>query len=216
MTYLGNTVVLGDSYSTFLGSIPKGYDYWYSESIHPDNGVNSPKDTWWYKLMERVEGKLLLNCSWSGTTVCHTGWGAQDCSHKSFAARLDRLIDEGFFNENEVNTLLIFGATNDSWSGAPFGEEKYEDITREDIFTFRPALAHMLKRATSLPSVRVIYIVNTGLWPNFRDAIITTCRRFGCECVLLPEIDKFEGHPTARGMTEIAEAVLLHLENSQN
>ena len=214
MKKMGNTVILGDSYSTFLGSVPHGYAYWYSESIHPDHLVNSPADTWWYQLIERTDSKLVLNCSWSGTTICHTGWGAQDCSEKSFATRLDNLIDADYFAKNEINTLLIFGATNDSWSGAPFGEEKYDNITREDMFSFRPALAHMLRRASELSGVRVIYIVNTGLKPEFTDAIVTTCRRYGCEFVLLPEVDKLDGHPTARGMTEIADAVEQYLKNA--
>ena len=37
MKSIGKVLILGDSYSTFLGYVPTGFDYWYSENIHPDN-----------------------------------------------------------------------------------------------------------------------------------------------------------------------------------
>ena len=215
MKKLGKTLILGDSYSTFLGSIPEGYDYWYSTTIHPEHKVTAPEHTWWYQAMERGGGELVLNCSWSGTTVCHTGWRGEDCRHKSFAARLDALADGGFFTENKIDTVLILGATNDSWAGSPVGEIKYEGITDEDMYSFCPALSHMLARIVEVtPSSRVIYIVNTGLKPKITAAIVDACRHYGCESLLLPEVDKKDGHPTAQGMTEIADALVTYLSEN--
>lgn len=209
MTNLGNVLILGDSYSTYLGYIPEGYDYWYSDKIRPNNGVMSVDLTWWKKLMARVEGELVLNSSWSGTTICHTGWRGEDYSERSFVARLDKLIEEGFFEKNKIDTVLIYGGTNDSWIGVPMGEVMHDGVTHEDLFKFAPAVCHLLDRAReALPKGRIIYVANGFFRPQILDAIRHATEMTNSEMLVLPEIDLNDGHPTAKGMTEIAEAIL--------
>lgn len=42
--------VLGDSYSTFEGFIPKGYATWYSPTTPPETtDVNKVEQTWWWQ-----------------------------------------------------------------------------------------------------------------------------------------------------------------------
>lgn len=44
--------VLGDSYSTFEGFIPKGYATWYSPTAPPETtDVNKVEQTWWWQLI---------------------------------------------------------------------------------------------------------------------------------------------------------------------
>ena len=50
------------------------------------NDVCNVNQTWWHDLVKE-NGTLLRNCSWSGTTICHTGYKGKDASHKSFVAR---------------------------------------------------------------------------------------------------------------------------------
>ncbi len=215
MINLGKVMILGDSYSTFLGYIPEGFDYWYSECINPDNGVLSVSDTWWHKLMSRVRGEIVLNSSWSGTTVCHTGWRAEDCSHKSFISRFDKLAKEGFFDGNKIDTLFIFGGTNDSWADSPLGEVKFSDFTREELFSFCPAVCYLLMRVKEcLPTTRVIYIVNAGLKDEVNAAVREACLHYGCEPLFLPMMERNLNHPTAKGMTEIADEVEKYLERT--
>ena len=95
MINFGKTLILGDSYTTFRNYVPSGFDIWYGEDIRPDHGVSDVDKTWWRQVMSRVSGELVLNSSWSGTTVCHTGWRGEDCRHKSFVGRLDKLIADG-------------------------------------------------------------------------------------------------------------------------
>ncbi len=212
MINLGNVMILGDSYSTFLGYIPEGFDYWYSCEKNSDSDVLSVSDTWWHKLMSRVSGELTLNSSWSGTTVCHTGWRGEDCSDKSFIARLDKLISDGFFAENRIDTLFIFGGTNDSWANSPLGELKYNGWVRDELFEFCPAVCYLVSRAKEcLPDTRVIYIVNAGLKDEVNSAINSACRHYGAEILYLPMMERQADHPTARGMTEIADAVESYL-----
>ena len=213
MINLGKVMILGDSYSTFLGYIPEGFDYWYSERVNPDNGVLSVSDTWWHKLMSRAEGEIILNSSWSGTTVCHTGWRAEDCSHKSFIARFDKLIEEGFFKDNKIDTLFIFGGTNDSWADSPLGEVKFEDFSREELFSFCPAICYLAARAKEhLPDARIIFIVNAGLKDEVTSATSAAAEHFGCEVLCLSMMERNLNHPTAKGMTEIADEVEKYLK----
>lgn len=46
------------------------------------------------------------NNSYSGSTVCHTGYQKADYSDRSFATRMDNL--------GNPDVLLVFGGTNDS------------------------------------------------------------------------------------------------------
>ena len=213
MINIGRVMILGDSYSTFLGYIPEGFDYWYSERVNKDNGVLSVFDTWWHKLMSRVSGEIVLNSSWSGTTVCHTGWRAEDCSHKSFISRFDKLADEGFFRDNKIDTLFIFGGTNDSWANSPLGEVKFGGWTREELFSFCPAVCYLAARAKELlPDTRVIFIVNAGLKDEVNRAVGLAAEHYGSEVIYLPMMERNQNHPTARGMTEIADAVEKYLK----
>ena len=56
--------------------------------------------------------------------------------------------------------------------------------------------------------------MNTGLKPKITAAIVDACRHYGCESLLLPEVDKKDGHPTAQGMTEIADALVTYLSEN--
>lgn len=71
MTF-GNVLIFGDSYSTFLNYIPEGYAHYYGDSSKSD--LDSVEQTWWYQLITETHSNLVLNDSWSGSTVCNTGY----------------------------------------------------------------------------------------------------------------------------------------------
>ena len=160
MKDLGNVFILGDSYSTFEGYIPEGYIHYYSRADREETDVNAVGQTWWKKLLDDTESNLILNCSYSGTTVCNTGYDGEDYSDKSFVARLDKLIDGGFFKENNIDTFFIFGGTNDTWSGAPVGELMYDGWSKADLYNALPAFCYMLSRVKENVSARVVVILN--------------------------------------------------------
>ena len=100
MTF-NNVLIFGDSYSTFEGYIPQGYDVYYTKN--GDNDVKSVDKTWWYSLITETNSKLVLNDSWSGSTIGYTGYGNSDCSKSSsFIRRLRKLSEEGFFENNTM------------------------------------------------------------------------------------------------------------------
>ena len=206
---LGKTIIFGDSYSTFEGYIPEGYACHYF--LLPKNEVDVTRvcETWWHKLMTETEGELVQNNSWSGSTIGYTAYGGRDCSgDSSFIYRFEKLLSEGFFEENKIDTLFVFGATNDSWCGAPLGEETYGEITREELFSVRPAICHFFKRISeALPEVRKVCVINTELKEEVASCLSHAADRYGFEKVELAGIDKLAGHPTIKGMEQIKKQI---------
>ena len=217
---LGNIFILGDSYSTFEGYIPEGFATYYLNSgphylvAHPDEAqpterdVHTVEQTWWYPLANE-HGKLILNCSWSGTTICNTGYDGCDNSDKSFIARLEKLINEGFFEKNKVDTLFLFGGTNDSWSNAPLGEKKDSDITKDDLYCVFPAFSYIIDLLVrKLTDVKVYCIINTDLKSEIDEYYKSVCKKHGVDTIILHDIDKICGHPSIKGMTEIKNQIV--------
>lgn len=141
-----NTIIFGDSYSTFEGFIPAGYDVYYSEENRDGTGVTDVAQTWWHMLAREADLNLVLNDSWSGSTMGHTGYGNADCSKtSSFIFRLRQMIENGFFQKNEIHKVFVFGGTNDNCCGATLGEAKYENWVEDDLFFVLPAIAYFLQ-----------------------------------------------------------------------
>lgn len=211
MLDLGNVFILGDSYSTFEGFIPEGYDAYYFPT-GGDTDVRDVKQTWWHQLLEETSSNLLLNSSYSGTTICNTGYDGADCTEISFIGRLDKLIEANYFVEHPVDTFLVFGGTNDSWANSPVGELRYTDWEKEDLFCVLPALCYLLHRIkTNIPGARVLFVLNTELKPVIADNIMAVCEKAGIEVVELENIDKMCGHPTIAGMKQIKEQIMERL-----
>ena len=206
-----NAIIFGDSYSTFDGYIPHGYDSYYPDS---GTGVTQVCETWWSLLCEKADLNLVLNDSWSGSTIGYTSYDGYDSSRtSSFIFRLRRLIADGFFTENEIDTVFVFGGTNDSWSGAPLGEEIYENWLDSDFYNVLPACAyflHLLKE--TLPQAKIYCLINTDLHPAIDGCMKTACEKYGVTPVTFDQIDKISGHPTVQGMNDIKNGVLTKIK----
>ena len=66
--------ILGDSYSTFDGYIPEGNACWYFTTPQGENDVVAVEQTWWHQFCREGGYELVLNESYSGATVCNTGY----------------------------------------------------------------------------------------------------------------------------------------------
>ncbi len=210
----GNVLILGDSYSTFEGVMPKNHAAWYVKNLDPKNtDVSKLTETWWHKFLTQTGSRLALNSSWSGSTICNTGYGGANSSGSSFITRVDKLASEAFFETNDLDTILIFGATNDHWAGSPLGQMKYSDWTAEYLKSFRPALCYLLSRTKELAGdARVIYMINTGFSAEIENSIITACKHYGVEAFKLSDISKTDGHPNIAGMESIKNQLIAYLE----
>ncbi len=192
--------ILGDSYSTFENFVePKGNALWYFTKSNPDlTDVKDVKQTWWHQFISQNDLRLEKNNSFSGSTICNTGYNKEDYSDRSFITRMDNL--------GSPDMIFIFGATNDSWANAPIGEFVWSDWTEEQLKSFRPALTYMLSHMVDrYPNTELLYIVNDGLKPEITYSIIEACNHYGVPYLQLNEIDKTAGHPNVRGMKQIAD-----------
>jgi lysophospholipase L1-like esterase len=174
---------------------------WYT--LPPDTrrtDVKGVDQTWWHQVLKRKGWKLEVNNSYSGSTVCNTGYRDEDYTHESFVTRMTAL--------GTPDVILIFGGTNDSWAGSPIGEFKYDGIRRADLFSFRPAMAYMLARMKELyPTADIYFISNDGLKESITQSVGTICSHYGVPLIQLRGIDKKSGHPSVAGMRQIADQV---------
>ena len=193
--------VLGDSYSTFEGAIPKGNAIWYFKRNNPNQtDVNRVEQTWWSLLIADKGWTLEMNESYSGSTICNTGYNKDDYSDRSFTKRM--------VNLGNPDIIFIFGATNDSWAHSPIGEYKYNDITTDDLWSFRPAMAKMLAWMKEHYAQSDIYfLLNDGLSADINTSVKTICEHYDVKCIELQQIDKMAGHPSVKGMQQIAKQV---------
>lgn len=207
-----NFMIFGDSYSTHKDHIPSGYAYYYCDE---GRDVETPvtkmcvEKTWWGRLAKKAGANVVLNDSWSGSTIGYTGYEGDCSTSSSFIYRYTKLLEAGFFDKNQIDTIFVFGGTNDSWSNAPLGQEKYSGFEREELFSVMPAICYFAKQLNqNHPDTKVIYIANCDIKTEIVDCLRHVAERFGAGFVELHGIDKEMGHPTVLGMEQICEQVL--------
>lgn len=197
--------ILGDSYSTYGGYVtPDTNLCWYNgtdgHGHEKQNDVQRVEDTWWRLLADSCGYVIERNNSYSGSTVCNTGYNKSDASDRSFIARMDNL--------GNPDIILIFGGTNDSWAGVPIGEYRYADWTKEELYQFRPAFGYMLHYVKEhYPQAQVYSITNSELSDDVTLSIDEICRHYSVTSIRLHDVDKQWGHPSMKGMQSIYRQV---------
>jgi hypothetical protein len=198
--------ILGDSYSTYEGWLtPDTNAIWYADAgskwHQKENDVQEVEQTWWHIVINQLNARLERNNSFSGSTICNTGYDKVDYSDRSFITRSPYL--------GEPDLIFVFGATNDSWAGAPIGEYMYGGWTKESLYTFRPAMAKLLADLrTNYPTARIIFILNAELGEEISSSVLTICSHYDVPCLALTDVDKQRSHPSQKGMKQIADQVL--------
>ena len=208
---IGNLMVLGDSISTFEGYTYYEDHHWYMDGGRDDGttDVTNVRQTYWNILLSNTRGKLVALQASSGSTICNTVGNGHYVKPNSFISRFENMINDGFFEKNKVDTLIIYGGTNDSNRGSPIGELKYSDWTEEDLDNFAPAVCYLFdKIKTILPDTRVVVIVDTTLRYGVTDALFVAAGHYGFETVEIgSEIDMIRPHPTVLGMKQIEREI---------
>ena len=168
-----SVAIFGDSYSTFENYLSCDTNaVWYFQGKQKKTDVTDVEQTWWHLLLKEKGWKLECNNSFSGSTICYTGYRKEDYQNRSFHNRLRYL--------GSPDIILVFGATNDCWAKSPIGDYKYSDWTKKDLYSFRPAMAAMcdgLKKR--YPNVDIYFIMNCDL-PK-PGLAMTTIRHVSCE-----------------------------------
>ena len=206
--YSGKTFsVLGDSYSTFIDAVSPDTNYvWYTpqELEHNCTDVNDVSQIWWHILANNLHMTLLQNNSFSGSTISYHGYDNADYSDRSFITRAPNLPAS--------DVILIFGGTNDSWSGAPAGTYDYQSFPTDSLYTFRPAMALLLKQLKELqPNAEIFTIINSELRNDITESIMAISDHYGAHFINLYDINKQCGHPTRAGQAAIAREVAAYL-----
>lgn len=194
--------VLGDSYSTFEGFMtPQTNELWYYCKTRGNTDVTEVTQTWWWQVIKEKGWKLETNNSYSGATIGYYGYAGNDYSERSFIARMS--------NIGRPDIILVFGGTNDSWAGEKVGDYKWSDWTYGDFYYYRPAVAYMLNYLQlHHPNVELYFLINDGLRDDIVESSKAVCDHFGVKYIELTDIDKKNGHPTIKGMRQIADQVI--------
>ena len=199
--------ILGDSYSTFQDYVQPDTNWvWYFDPAKTMNtDVTSVRETWWHQFIKKNGYRLCVNNSFSGATICHSGYKRGNPDYSDFS---DRSFVTRMGNLGCPDIIFIFGGTNDAWAGSPIGEYQYEGWTKENLYSFRPAMAKMLSfMIDRYPNVEIYFILNDGLQEEINESVKTVCEHYQVPCIVLKEIDKSNGHPTVKGMTQICEQI---------
>ena len=202
--------ILGDSYSTFKGYVLPDTNYvWYPNKPLNEKGegndVQDIRQLWWHQLIREHGYRLCQNNSFSGATICHTGYDGADYSDRSYCTRLWYL--------GAPDVILVFGGTNDTWAKAPVGEFKYGDWQQSDLYQFRPAMAYLLHNLQNrYPGTDIYVIINTGLSEDVTESMKTISDHYQVPYIQLKDIDKQWGHPSQKGMKAIADQVAAALQ----
>lgn len=193
--------ILGDSYSTFKGYVLPDSNYvWYPQEKAENNDVQNVRQLWWHQLIREHGYRLCQNNSFSGATICHTGYDREDYSDRSYCTRLWYL--------GSPDIILVFGGTNDTWAKSPVGDFQYSDWKRSDLFKFRPAMAYLLANLQNrYPGTDIYVIINDILSEDVTVSMKTICDHYHVPYIQLHDIDKQWGHPSQKGMRQIAEQV---------
>ena len=206
--------ILGDSYSTFQGYLQpytNAVSYWDNvEAMNTD--VHHVRETWWHQFIKKNGYRLCVNNSFSGSTICYSGYKTvgpdfTDYSDRAFVTRLDKL--------GCPDIIFVFGGTNDSWAGSPIGEYKYSGWTREDLFSFRPAMACMLEKMIDrYPNVKIYFLLNDDLREEIDESVKAICSHYEVDLIELVDIHKINGHPSVKGMRQICEQIEAYISSN--
>lgn len=218
--------VLGDSISTFEGCSVPNEAVFYNEIHKKASGVLSLQDTWWGEVIDRLDGNLLVNNSFSGSTVCwHPTYKTQcfGCSDE----RTSSLDKDGIFPD----VIMVYLGTNDWRCGIRVVPDARFNSS-DDLTVFSTAYRKMIEKIKkNYPNAEIwcftLAVSKCTAVKNFsfpyyyggRDIceyceMIRTCAsEYNCRIIDLYTradlYDTFDGfHATASGMKTIAKAVI--------
>lgn len=213
--YNGKSIaIIGDSYSTYGGWIPSGYPTWYAIKDKDgcnksSNDVNSVKQTWWWKLCYECGFQLLMNSSYSGSTICYTGYNKSNVKYSSFITRAQKDFGDNTDNPICPDIIIVFGGTNDSWADVPIGSLKYEDWTEDDLKSCLPSICYLYDYLVNhFQNAQIINITNYGLKNSITNGMKEACNHYGIDNVILNQFEKQSNHPSINGMEEIKNQII--------
>lgn len=217
--------LLGDSISTLAGYSEPGDAAYYEGIRKLEAEVYTPEDTWWGQVIEALGGELLVNNSFSGSTVCKH----PDFTYPSYACsdeRTSALCQDG----RTPDVIMVFMGTNDR--GLCFPPAPTQDWQQDDLGVFSVAYSKMVEklrrnypkaeiwcltlpvsRRSNKPDFVFQYTYRRWHIEEYCEVIRACCAKYGCRVIDLYRVaqphDTVDGlHPNVDGMRTLAQAVL--------
>jgi len=209
--------ILGDSYSSYFGTIPKGYasSYAYKGKDGKNkwkSDIKSAKQMWWYKLVKTGRYRLTINCSYSGSCFGYIWKGGRKKNPASYISRMKE-----YLNGKKVKADIIFveGGTNDTWRKRPTGKLQYGKWTRKSLSKVLPAFCYVLRYLKKkYPKARIVVLINDKyIRDDLVSGMITACGHYRLKYLLLGDISMQSRHPDKKGQAQIYRQVLSFLED---
>lgn len=213
--------ILGDSISTLEGYSQPDFAAFYDTEKKLLSGVLTPADTWWGQVVDALGGRLLVNNSFSGSTVCKLpayeieSYGCSD-------ERTGRLRSDAV----TPDVIMVYIGTNDwghglaptpnGWHTGPLTvfSEAYRTMLEKLQINYPEAEIWCFTLAVSkFPEGTFPYRYRGYHMEEYCNVIRTLAAQYGCRLIDLyhnaepyETIDDF--HPSARGMQTLATAVI--------
>ena len=215
--------ILGDSLSTLAGYNPPEYSVFYDGDVKYISGVYTAAETWWGIVIDSLGGELLMNGSYSGTTVAKH----PECEIESYGSSSSRTSSLGS-SDHAPDVIMVFIGLNDYGRGMPI----YPTENNDGIGVFSVAYRTMLaKIKANYPESEVWCLTlpcgisnslekplmpprrSGGDLADYSAAIRECANDFDCRVIDICNPDEpyatIDGyHPTSDGMRTIAKAVL--------
>lgn len=219
--------ILGDSISTFEGITEPKTAVYYDTNRKLSSGVVTLADTWWWKVIERLGGRLLVNNSWSGSTVCFSPL-FQVPSYGCSDERTSSLDRDGI----TPDVIIVFLGVNDWGKGLRVVDKTSAKATEENCSLFSTAYKTMLRKLKkNYPSAEIwcftLPITTCSRKEKFEfpyyfggrhiaeycEAIQESAAQYDCRVVDIyhsgEAYDTWDSfHPNASGMTALADSVI--------
>lgn len=229
--------ILGDSISTFKGYNPVDYKVFYEENNCMRADIKDTLNTWWGQVIQKLNGELLVNNSWSGSRVTKlpgsTNVFPSACSEERTCGLHIECADSCYMPDD----IIIFLGVND-WSFAA----KHGDIDDhpDDNEYFGTAYRLMLSRIKfNYPKSRIwcCTLCSTYMSDNqnfefpevlngndinyYNYTISKVAHDMGCNVIDLysynTPYDTIDGtHPNKSGMNTIADLVVREMIKNDN
>ena len=213
--YAGCASVIGDSCSTYKNWVPSGNPCFYRDEGNAEpNDVNDVSQTWWHLLLNDINASLLINDSYSGATICTTGYNGDDYTNQAFVTRMKNTMGEYRSLQPKPNYIFIVGGTNDTWAGSPVGQLQYSDWTTNDLKSVLPAFCYMLHYLKKWnPGCKIVNVILHMVSSEIRNGMIEACNYYGVNCAIMPTVSVESGHPNQEGMQQIKNAIMNQVFN---
>ena len=161
--------IVGDSISTFKGTMPDGY-----YDFFPDNGlIKSVEETWWKPVVDNCDLELYTNASSSGATCAGDSTSADNPQVGCDELRMKALYGA---NGESPDIIIVYMGTNDLLESIPIGSNDGTKAVEEGaIENFSDAYTLMLdKLQRNYPQAEIYCCTITplGTWGE-NDSMVT-------------------------------------------